>query len=228
MYYSKHNKNIIYINHYSGLLEVNGKGILHRKDTEVLPDTGEDWAENYDTLCVREGITGLGEGFLDVFQHIGCFIFARSVRSAEAGKDLLKRLSKNRVLIRGEYNTFAESFANKNGLRFLHSDIPLAEDDIEQYHEHDIITLRFHTDGPPDIHYNCFTPGSSAGNYGGGEFANEIPRDFFAGCTAEKFAGHFPERLREQLLSNDMLCRFLETSNRRYTGQKTEHSERQT
>ena len=67
----------------------------------------------------------------------------------------------------------------------------------------------------PDIHYNCFTPGSSAGSYGGGEYAKELPKDFYVGCTVEQFAGNFPERLHEQLMANGMLCRFLEAANSR-------------
>ncbi len=78
------------------------------------------------------------------------------------------------------------------------------------------MTLRFHPRGAPDIHYNCFTPGSSAGSCGGGEYANELPRDFYVGCTMEKFVEHFPERLHEQLTANDMLRRFLEAANRRH------------
>ena len=35
MYFSKHNKKIIYINHYSGLLEVKGEGVLCREDREA-------------------------------------------------------------------------------------------------------------------------------------------------------------------------------------------------
>ncbi|WP_019002452.1 hypothetical protein [Succinimonas amylolytica] len=77
------------------------------------------------------------------------------------------------------------------------------------------ITLRFHEKGSPDIHYNCFTPGSSAGSYGGGEYANKLPKDFYAGCSLEDFAANFPERLREQLLANEMLRRFLEAANSR-------------
>lgn len=36
MYFSKHNERITYSNHYSGLLEVMGKGVLCREDAEVL------------------------------------------------------------------------------------------------------------------------------------------------------------------------------------------------
>lgn len=215
MFFSKHNDKIIYINHHSGLLEVKGEGILRREDAELRNDPGRDWAKDYDTLSVTEGITGLGEGFLDAFSHIDCLILSRTVESVASTPELDKILRKNKVLIRGEYDTFAERFAGEKGLRFLHCDIHLADDDDAEHHEHDIITLRFHTKGAPDIHYNCFTPGSSAGNYGGGEYAVKLPKDFYVGCTAELFAGNFPERLREQLKSNDLLRRFLEAANRR-------------
>jgi len=215
MYFSKRDESITYINHYSGLLEVEGKGLLLKEDADVWPTGGEHWQRGYDTLSATEGITGLGEGYLDSFSNIGCLILSRTVESVATSPELDKKLRKNKVLIRGEYNTFAEKFAQEKGLKFLHCDIPLAEDDIEIAHEHDIITLRFHENGSSDIHYNCFTPGSSAGSYGGGEYAKELPKDFYVGCTMELFANNFPERLREQLMANEMLCHFLEAANSR-------------
>ncbi len=217
MYFSERNEETVYINHYSGLLEVEGKGTLVREDTRVWPAMEEDWAKDYDTISVTEGITELGEGFLDAFPNIACLILSRTVVSVAVTPVLSKRLHKNKVLIRGEYDTFAEEFARQRGLRFLHSDIPLAVDEIREHCEQDIITLRFHPDSAPDIHYNCFTPGSSAGSFGGGEYANELPRDFYVGCTMEKFIEHFPERLHGQLTANEMLRRFLEAANRRHT-----------
>ena len=216
MFFSKHNKNITYINHYSGLLEVEGKGELSLEDTELLYEQGKNWEKEYDTLSVTEGITGLGEGYLEFFSHIDCLILNRTVESVAASPELLKSWRKRKVLICGEYDTVAERFAGENGLKFLHRDIHLADDDIEVAHEHDIITLRFHEDGSCDIHYNCFTPGSSAGSYGGGEYANPLPRDFYVGCTIEDFANIFNERVRGHILSNETLKRFLEISNERF------------
>ena len=217
MYYSKHNKKIIYINHYSGLLEVEGKGPLVKEDAEVWPESDKNWAREYNTLSFTEGITAIREGYLESFPRIWCLIIGRTVESVSVSPELEKKLRKNKVLIRGEYNTFAEKFAQEKGLKFLHCDIPLADDDIEMAHEHDIITLRFHLNGSADIHYNCFTPGSSAGSYGGGEYANELPEDFYVGCTVEKFANIFNERVREQIMSNEMLRRFLDAANSRET-----------
>ena len=220
MYFSKHSENIRYINHYSGLLEVEGKGVLCLGDTELWHESSKNWAKKYDTLSVTEGITGLGEGYLEFSSHIDCLILSRTVGSAAASSELLKQWRKRKVLICGEYDTFAERFAGENGLRFLHSDIHLADNDIEIAHEHDIITLRFHENGSSDIHYNCFTPGSSAGSYGGGEYANPLPRNFYVGCTIEDFANIFNERVRGQILSNETLKRFLEISNARYRSAK--------
>jgi len=215
MYFSKHNKKTVYINHYSGLLEVEGEGVLCREDADVWPESRKNWQDEYDTLFFKEGITGIGEGYLDEFPKINCLILSRTVEFAVTSPGLDKMLGKRKVLIRGEYDTFAERFAKEKGLRFLHCDIPLAEDDIEAAHEHDFITLRFYLKGAPDIHYNCFTPGSSAGSYGGGEYAKELPKNFYVGCTIEQFADNFPERLRKQLTENEMLCRFLLAANSR-------------
>ena len=216
MYFSNHNENITYSNHYSGLLEVKGEGALCREDAEVWGESGTGWAKSYDILSVTEGITALGEGYLEAFPKIGCLILSRTVVSVAVTPEFVKRMRKRKVLIRGEYDTYAETFAKENKLDFLHSDIHIADNDIEIAHEHDIITLRFHEDGSADIHYNCFTPGSSAGSYGGGEYANKLPKDFYVGCTIEKFADNFNERVREQILSNEAIRRFLELANRRH------------
>ena len=222
MYFSEHNENIVYINHYSGLLEVEGEGVLCLEDTKVSPVPGDDdWASEYNTLSITEGIRGIEEGYLDFFSNIDCLIFSRSVSSVAVTEELKKKYRKNKVLIRGEYDTYAEDLAKELGLKFLHCDIHIADDDIEKYHEHDIITLRFHPEGLPDIHYNCFTPGSSAGSYGGGEVVNELAEGFYVGYTIEKFAANFPERLQKQILSNDMLRRFLKISNDRYTKERS-------
>ncbi len=217
MYFSKNNEDITYINHYSGLLEVNGEGCLCREDAEVWPETKrKNWAKEYDTLSITEGITGIREGYLEAFSHISCLILSRSVAFAEVSEELKQKYRINDVLIRGEYDTFAERFAQETGLKFLHSDIHLADDEIAEHYEFDVITLRFHTDGSSDIHFDCYMPGSSAGSYGGGEVVNELPEDFYVGCGIEDFAERFSERVRPKIMANETLRRFLEAANRRH------------
>lgn len=139
MYFSNNNENITYSNHYSGLLEVQGQGVLCREDAEVWGEAGNDWADSYDVLSVNEGITALGEGYLDAFPRIGCLILSRTVASVAVTPALVKRMRKSKVLIRGEYDTYAEIFAKENKLDFLHSDIHIADDEIEIAHEHDMM-----------------------------------------------------------------------------------------
>ncbi|MBO4326685.1 MAG: hypothetical protein J5950_05395 [Clostridia bacterium] len=220
MYFSEHNKKVVYINHYSGLLEVEGEGRLCKEDTVVFPGSDKDWKKDYNTLSITEGITGIGEGFLEAFPRISCLILSHTVTSIESSEALDKQLKKKKVLIRGEYYSFAEEFAKEKGLKFLHCDIPLGVYTIEQAHETDHLTLRFFTRGVPDIHFNCFTPGSSAGSYGGGEYTKDLPRDFYVDCTVEDIAESLSERVRDQILENDMLKRFLENANRRYKEKK--------
>ena len=83
-----------------------------------LPE--KNWQNEYDTLSIKEGITGLGEGYLEAFPRIDCLILSRTVESVSTSPELEKRLRKNKVLIRGEYNTFAEKFAQEKELKFLH------------------------------------------------------------------------------------------------------------
>lgn len=213
MYFSNHNKNITYINHYSDILEVEGTGVLCREDTDVFPDTGN--FTKYDALSITDGITGVNAGFLETFKNMTCLMLARSVEKIEMTAELSALFKKNEVLIRGAFDTYAERFARENGLEFLHSDIFLATDIDEKHYERTEITLRFFCDGKADIRYNVFTTGISAGSYGGGEYTKELPKDFYKGCTVESFAENFPERLRKTLLGNEELRSFLETANKR-------------
>ena len=215
MYFSKHNEKTVYINHYSGLLEVEGSGPLCREDADVW-HAGKNWANGYNVLHVKEGITELGDRYLEAFPKINCLILSRSVTEVATDPELDDRMRRRKLLIRGAYDTYAEWFAKEKGLRFLHGAIPLATVESKEQHETDIITLRFFEKGSPDIHFNCFTPGSSAGSYGGGEYTNDLPQNFYVGCTVEAFADKLTERAREQILNNDMLRRFLRISNLRY------------
>lgn len=214
VYFSERNEDTVYINHFSGLLAVQGTGDLDVGDTIVSPDEKDDWIDEYDTLSIKEGITEIRKGYLEFFRNITCLIISRSVTDIAVSPKAVKMLHKNNVLIRGEYNTYAEEFSRQLNLRFLHCDIFLAE--ISDKFERDVITLRFHDDGAPDIHHNIFSSGSSAGSYGGGEVASELPPDFYVGCTMEKFVKNFRSDAHEQLMANEKLRRFLDNANKRH------------
>ena len=101
MYFSERNEKTVYINHYSGLLEVKGEGILCKEDADTWLDERENWQNQYSTLSVKEGITGLGEGYLEAFPKLGCLILSRTVVSVAVTPELLTRMRRRKVLVRG-------------------------------------------------------------------------------------------------------------------------------
>ncbi len=210
MYFSSHNDDVAFVNHASGLLEVEGKGPLCAEDTDVRPFGDKGWADEFSFLKVCPGVTAIGPGFLEAFPGMQVLELPRTVEAVDASEAAIGFLRKRHVLIRGAFDSFAEDFARRHGLDFLHADIYLACDRDERRQSNTFITLRFFRNGSADLHYDEYSPGSSAGSWGGGVCTTDLPRNFYRGCSLEAFAGHFPEALREALMQNEELALFLE------------------
>ena len=103
-------------------------------------------------------------------------------------EDNIAMFQRNNVLIRGQYGTGAENFAQQYHLQFLPLDIELAQ--AGDYFDRgvDIVTLRFYDDGSAYIHQDCRCQGISAGNTGGGEVSFNLPDDFYRTMTADELA----------------------------------------
>ncbi len=103
----------------------------------------------------------------------------------DATVDLFK---KNNVLIRGKFDSSAETLARTYKLRFLHADMEIGR--AGDYYERgvDIITLCFYDDGSAYIHQDCKCQGISAGNTGGGETRFNLPNDFYTNMSAKDIA----------------------------------------
>ena len=121
MYFSDHNDKITFINRYYGSLDVEGKGLVCAEDLNASP--GYLKPEEYTALNFTKGITKVTKGFIEAFTSMVYLEIAFSVKSIERTPELDNYLRKNDVLIRGEYNSLAESLAKELGLRFLHCDI---------------------------------------------------------------------------------------------------------
>ena len=93
-------------------------------------------------------------------------------------------------------------------------EIFLADHRDDEHHEYTKLTLCFSDKGPYLLE-NVFTPGWSAGNYGGGTVRTDLPEGFYRGQTPETFAEHFGERFREQIRQNAELAAFLDEANGR-------------
>lgn len=95
----------------------------------------------------------------------------------------------------------------------LHPAIFLADHRDEERFEYAKLYLCFSDEGAYLLE-DVYTPGWSAGNYGGGTVRTDLPADFYKGQTPETFAAHFGERFRDQILHNAELAAFLEEANR--------------
>lgn len=119
---------------------------------------------------------------------------------------------KNKVLIRGEFDSNAEQYAQKYGLRFLHTDVELAY--AGEYYKPwgiDTITLRFKQNGNAYIHYNNCCQGSSAGWSGGGELTYDLPKNFHTTMDAAKIADEYScSSCQEAVKTNGILSTLLE------------------
>ena len=68
------------------------------KTPNCCMNQAKNWAKEYDTLSVAEGITGLGEGYIEFFSHIDCLILNRSVESIVVSPELLKKMAQKKVM----------------------------------------------------------------------------------------------------------------------------------
>ena len=87
-----------------------------------------------------------------------------SITDIKMTPTLEKILKENNTLIRGTFNSFAERFANENGLNFRHSDYRFAYYFFEPAQESTELNLIFSRDGTVTIEEKISSPGSSAGN----------------------------------------------------------------
>ena len=111
-------------------------------------------------------------------------------------------------------NSRSKGSASQTFKETTYREIFLADHRDEDHHEYTKLTLCFSDKGPYLLE-DVFTPGWSAGNYGGGTVRTDLPEGFYRGQTPETFAGHFGERFREQIRQNAELAAFLDEANGR-------------
>ena len=214
MYFSNFNEKITYSNHWGGELDVCGEGRVCKEDLDVFPVLRKNWRNEHWCLRLEKGITEVGAGFLEAFKNLAVLVIHYSVQSIEMTPALETLLRKNKVVIRGWYDSYGERFALENGLAFLHSDIMVGWADDEAHYTHTRLEIRFNDDGKPYAFYDDYCPGISAGNNGGGTYTQEIAEDFFVGQTLESFA-KFKPRFSADILQNEDLKYFFETAGKR-------------
>ncbi len=208
MYRSKNNSDITYIFTWGKPLQIEGNGAVCKADTDIGKEEG--WTHEYSALHLKNGITEVKKGFLESFTNLKTLVADSTVNNIEMTDELGKLLNNNGVVIRGGYDTFAERFAEENGLQFIHKEIYLGIRHNEEHGESRTLTLHFDANGEMMLLYEDFCQGISAGNTMGGEFTRKMPEEFHAGCTLKDFAYMMPEAYFDQIMKNKELKKFLD------------------
>lgn len=221
MNFSKFNKAITYSYTWGGPLEVCGKGKVAQQDLDVEYDDGKGrrWADEYSGVEFKQGITEVGEGFLEGFKNLDYIVIPRSVKSIGVTPELKKLLKKNKVEVQGWYDSYGEKFAAEQGLKFCHANIVVGWAHDEVHGENTRLEIRFNEKGKPYRFYDVYSSGWAASNMGGGTYEGELDEDFFVGETLESMA-EWLTRFKTDILKNDNLKYYLKTANARYGKKK--------
>ena len=221
MNFSKYNKEITYSFTWGHPLKVCGKGKVCEGDLDVEYDGGKGrrWTDEYSRVEFEKGITEVGAGFLEGFRHLKELILPYTIKNIEVTPELQKLLHKNKVVVRGWYDSYGEQFAKEQDLKFIHSDFVVGWYRDEDHYTSTRLEIRFDEKGKPYRFYDDICPGISAGSNGGGTYERELDEDWFVDETPETIADWLT-RFKEPILKNEDLKYYLETANKRYGKKK--------
>jgi hypothetical protein len=161
------------------------------------------------------GVTGVHEGFLEVFPTLKQIVVAETVTYIGVTPALEELLRKNDVVVRGVYDSYAEDFAQEYGLRFVHSDIEIGVERDEQHGAKTTLTLFFDREGKPFLLEDTICADSPAGGSGDSEIAESLPEGFQYTFTPESLLP-YSHVCKNSILESEPLRVFLEKSKVRH------------
>lgn len=188
-----------------------GGTVLKAEDMSYWMDSAQRTDPEGISFQLGEEIEQVEDGFFALVPTINELFILNPECNIIMSEETVNLFKKNRVLIRGRFNTAAERFAKEYGLKFLHSDVELAK--AGDYHDAggiDIITLRFYEDGNAYIHQNNLCTGSSAGWSGGGEMEFDLPSGFYKKMDAAAIAEKCWDSCQKEIVDNGILHKLLE------------------
>ncbi len=149
-------------------------------------------------------------GFLGRFPTLAEIIVPDTVEKIGLTAEEKAFLHGRNVVVRGLFDSYAERFAREQELRFMHSDVEIAQvGDYATRDGVDIITICFRPKGDAFVHQDCRCSGSSAGSVGGGSIDFDLPRTFWKTWTPEKFEQKCWGTCSEAILQSEALKKFL-------------------
>ncbi len=167
-------------------------------------------------LTIKDGFTQAEAGFFDYFPTLAVLTLPKTMKKIPLTETAAQHFRENGTLICGTFDSYAETFAREQKLRFLHEDIELAR--VGDAHSDigiDIVSLQLFTTGKPCLNQKNFCPGISAGNNGGGEVNVFLPRDFYGTLPQKEIAARCWGRCRAAIEKNRELSVFLTKARRK-------------
>ena len=161
----------------------------YKKEYRRMPESISLYIQDPMDFGYDYGYTGVASAFLEKIET-------------------LKELNNN-TMIRSTFDSFAESFARENKLRFRHSDFVFAEYELEYAPESTRLIMQFRRDGSVVIKEDVSSPGTSASNTLGGSFYHKLNKEFHKTNDAEEIADMFSKGLRDAILKDGRLSDFI-------------------
>ena len=195
-----------------------GEGLCTLADLTMSENDNEKYSGETPapvSFCINEGVTGIERGGLDVFRGIWELCIADSVKEIGVTPELEAVLRKNRTLIRGSFGSYADKFAQKYDLPFLHSDIELSRGRGHEEMSSVMVTLRFDSSGTPRLHQDYRNQGIAASCTGGGETDVPLPMNFYKTMTPEDIADKCWGSAYRSIVTSSKLKKFLKTAKER-------------
>ena len=116
-----------------------------------------------DTLAcgLDYGFTSIASDFLEDIETLKELILPNSITHIEMTPKIEQIFKKNRTMIRGSLDSFAEQFAHDHGLRYRPADFEFASRFYEPAQEGSWAIMKFRRDGSVYIKESTSSPGSS-------------------------------------------------------------------
>ena len=164
-----------------------------------------------------DDIKRVEKGFLECIPHLEELAIGLSVEEIGVSPEADKLMHHNHVIIRGDFDTYAEEFAKQHHLGFVPMDFEITRNgDVDTKYGLDILTIEFYTK-EVNLRMDNFCPGSSAGNYGGGTIDKKIPVNFYKDPDAiTKIAELSWRSFSDGIRNSDRLKNFVEKARKKY------------
>ena len=189
---------------YDIVIEAWGDGTLPQKNVNRLIEIRKEYVAECRANPVsislqlnncNAGFTDIAPKFLEQIDELRELILPDTVTKLHMTPKLERIFQRNKTLIRGSFDSFAEQFAHEHGLRFRPADFEFYEDYCELGHETTTRKLKFRRDGS-----NTF----------GGYHDTELPHHFFQTMTFDQFLARFHELAAKIIVDYGKMAEFFE------------------